>query len=194
MPVHNERFTIEAAVTDVLDMQLDHPFELIIVDDGSTDGTTELLSAIDDPRVLVFRHPTNIGKGAAVLSAAGLASGSHLVIFDADLEYRAADLVRLFQPIVDETCEIVFGARIFGMNTVYHSYRYAVGNRVTTLVANLLFDACLTDLHSCLKLIPSNVFRSLTLTKYSFALDSEITAELLNRGLPAVRGTCLLRG
>ncbi len=182
MPVHNERSTIEAAVGDVLDMKLDHPFELIIVDDGSTDGTTALLSAIDDARVLVYRHPTNIGKGAAVLSAAGLATGSHLVIFDADREYRATDLVRLFQPIVDETAEIVFGVRMFGMNTVYHSYRYAVGNRVTTLVANLLFDACLTDLHSCLKMLPVGLFRSLTLTKSSFALDSEITGELLKRG------------
>jgi hypothetical protein len=91
-------------------------------------------------------------------------------------------LVHMFRPIVDGTAEVVFGVRMFGMNTVYHSFRYAVGNRVTTLVANVLFDACLTDLHSCLKMVPSAVFRSLRLTRANFGLDSEITAELLRRG------------
>jgi len=117
-----------------------------------------------------------------VLTASLLASGSHFVIFDADREYRASDLVVMFQPIVDGTAEVVFGVRMFGMNTVYHSFRYAIGNRVTTLVANVLFDSCLTDLHSCLKMVPSRLFRSLTLTRANFGLDSEITAELLRRG------------
>jgi glycosyltransferase involved in cell wall biosynthesis len=182
MPVHNEKATIEAAVADVLEMKLGYPFELIIVDDGSTDGTSSILACIDDPRVLVYRHPTNLGKGAAVLSAAALAGGTHLVIFDADREYRAADLVRLFQPVVDETAEVVFGVRILGMNTAYQSYRYALGNRLTTLAANVLFDACLSDLHCCLKMFPVDLFRSLSLTHSGFGLDSEITAELLRRG------------
>ncbi len=182
MPVHNERSTIEAAVGDVLDIRLGHPFELVIVDDGSTDGTGEFVSGIDDERVIVHHHPLNLGKGAAVLTAASLATGSHFVIFDADCEYRASDLVHMFRPIVDGTAEVVFGVRMFGMNTVYHSFRYALGNRVTTLVANVLFDACLTDLHSCLKMVPASLFRSLTLTRANFGLDSEITAELLRRG------------
>jgi glycosyltransferase involved in cell wall biosynthesis len=182
MPAHNEKATIEAAVTDVLEMKLGYPFELIIVDDGSTDGTSSILAYIDDPRVLVYRHPTNLGKGAAVLSAAALAGGTHLVIFDADREYRAADLVRLFQPVVDETAQVVFGVRILGMNTAYQSYRYALGNRLTTLAANVLFDACLSDMHCCLKMLPVELFRSLRLTHSGFGLDSEITAELLRRG------------
>ena len=182
MPVHNEKATIEAAVTDVLEMKLGYPFELIIVDDGSTDGTTSILACIDDPRVLVYRHPTNLGKGAAVLSAAALAGGTHLVIFDADREYRAADLVRLFQPVVDETAQVVFGVRMLGMNTAYRTYRYVLGNRLTTLAANVLFDACVSDLHCCLKMLPVELFRSLRLTHSGFGLDSEITAELLRRG------------
>ena len=182
MPVHNEISTVEAAVHDVLSMDLGYPFELVIVDDGSTDGTGELLASLGHHNIVVHHHPLNLGKGAAVLTAASLASGSHFVIFDADLEYRASDLVHMFRPIVDGTAEVVFGVRMFGMNTVYHSFRYAVGNRVTTLVANVLFDACLTDLHSCLKMVPSAVFRSLRLTRANFGLDSEITAELLRRG------------
>lgn len=182
MPVHNEISTVEAAVDDVLGMDLGYPFELVIVDDGSTDGTGELLASLGHHNIVVHHHPLNLGKGAAVLTAASLASGSHFVIFDADLEYRASDLVHMFRPIVDGTAEVVFGVRMFGMNTVYHSFRYAVGNRVTTLVANVLFDACLTDLHSCLKMVPSDVFRSLRLTRANFGLDSEITAELLRRG------------
>lgn len=182
MPVHNEKATVSAAVADVLGMSLEHPFELVIVDDGSTDGSSELLDSIDDERVVVYRHPINLGKGAAVLSAASLASGSHFVIFDADGEYRAADLARMFRLICEGTAEIVFGVRMFGMNTVYRSFRYALGNRATTFVANLLFDACLSDLHSCLKMVPAEVFRSLNLTRANFGLDSEITAELLRRG------------
>jgi glycosyltransferase involved in cell wall biosynthesis len=182
MPVHNEKATIEAAAADVLNMKLGHPFELVIIDDGSTDGTGELLSTVHDPRVVVHQHPTNLGKGAAVLSGSALATGTHLVIFDADREYSAADLVRLFEPIVDDRAQVVFGVRMFGMNTVYQSYRYALGNRVTTLVANVLFDACLSDLHSCLKMLPVDLFRSLSLKESGFGLDSEITAELLRRG------------
>jgi dolichol-phosphate hexosyltransferase len=78
--------------------------------------------------------------------------------------------------------DVVYGVRMFGMNTVYQSYRYAIGNRVTTLVANVLFDSCLSDLHSCLKLMPVDLFRSLNLTQSGFGLDSEVTAELLRRG------------
>ena len=182
MPAHNEERTIRRAVTDVLGVDIGHRVELIVVDDGSSDGTPLALSQLDDPRVVVHRHPTNLGKGAAVLSGAALATGSHLVVFDADREYRANDLAIMFEPIVQRRAEVVFGTRMFGMNTVYHSYRYAVGNRMTTLAANLMYDACLTDLHTCLKMMPLPLFRELQLTHSGFGLDSEITAELLRRG------------
>jgi dolichol-phosphate hexosyltransferase len=182
MPVHNEERTIEQAVAETLEMKLGHRFELIVVDDGSLDRTPDLLQKINDPRVVLRRHDANLGKGAAVLSGATLATGSHMVVFDADHEYRACDLVRMFEPIVEGRAEVVFGTRVFGINTLFPSFRYALGNRVTTFAANVLFGAYLTDLHTCLKMFPLPLFRQLHLKSAGFGLDSEITGELLRRG------------
>ncbi len=182
MPAHNEERTIEQAVAEILDMKLGHRFELIVVDDGSSDRTPDLLQRIDDPRVFLRRHDTNLGKGAAVLNGATSATGSHMVVFDADHEYRAYDLVRMFEPIVEGRAEVVFGTRVFGMNTLFPSFSYALGNRATTFAANVLFGAYLTDIHTCLKMFPVPLFRQLKLKHVGFGLDSEITGELLRRG------------
>jgi dolichol-phosphate hexosyltransferase len=182
MPAHNEEITIARGVGEVLALDVPFDLELIVVDDGSTDRTALLLGEITDPRLVVHRHPVNLGKGAAVLTGAALATGSHLVVFDADREYLASDLASLFAPILDRRADVVFGTRLFGMNTVYQSFRYAMGNRVTTFAANVLYDACLSDLHTCLKMMPLALFRELELEQKGFGLDSEITAELLRRG------------
>ena len=182
MPAHNEERTIERAVAEILEMKLGHRFELIVVDDGSSDRTPELLQRIDDPRVFLRRHEANLGKGAAVLNGAASATGSHIVVFDADHEYRACDLVRMFEPIVEGRAEVVFGTRVFGINTLFPSFRYALGNRATTFAANVLFGAYLTDLHTCLKMFPLPLFRQLNLKHVGFGLDSEIAGELLRRG------------
>jgi dolichol-phosphate hexosyltransferase len=182
MPVHNEQRTITDAVGDVLSLDTRFPVELIVVDDGSTDETPLILSQIDDPRLVVHRHPGNLGKGAAVLSGAAIATGTHMVVFDADREYVAVDLLPMCEAVRSGRAAVVYGTRMFGMNTVYRSFRYAIGNRVTTFVANVLFDAYLTDLHTCLKLMPVNLFHELELTHRGFGLDSEISGELLRRG------------
>ena len=182
MPAHNEERTIELAVTEILEMKLGHRFELIVVDDGSSDRTPDLLRTFDDPRVRIHRHATNLGKGAAVLNGATSATGSHMVVFDADHEYRAGDLVRMFEPIVEGRAEVVFGTRVFGMNTLFPSFSYALGNRATTFAANVLFGAYLTDIHTCLKMFPVPLFHQLKLKHVGFGLDSEITGELLRRG------------
>ena len=182
MPAHNEERTIERAVGEILEMKLGHRFELIVVDDGSSDRTPDILQKVDDPRVFLRRHEVNLGKGAAVLNGATSATGSHMVVFDADHEYRACDLVNMFEPIVEGRAEVVFGTRVFGMNTVFPSFSYALGNRMTTFAANVLFGAYLTDLHTCLKMFPLPLFRQLQLKHVGFGLDSEITGELLRRG------------
>jgi dolichol-phosphate hexosyltransferase len=183
MPVYNEARTVLEAVRQV--MAVDYPcaIELIVIDDGSTDSTALELTMVDDRRVIVHRYPTNFGKGAAVRSGARLATGTHVMPFDADLEYSPDDVPRMLAPVIGGRCDVVYGTRLFGLNTVYQSYRYAMGNRFMTLVANVLFDSYVSDLHSCLKLIPLDLFHRLRLTETGFGLDAEITASILRSGI-----------
>jgi len=183
MAAYNEESTIAQAIDEVLRADCPCEIELIVVDDGSTDATPKLLSQVDDPRVTVHRHEPNQGKGAALLAAASFATGTHILPFDADLEYAAEDISRVLDPIMKGRCEVVYGVRLFGCNTVYQTYLYAAGNRLLTRMANLLFNAHLTDLHTCLKLMPLVMLRSLDLREKGFGLDSEITARLLRRGI-----------
>jgi hypothetical protein len=127
----------------------------------------------------VHRHRGNRGKGAALLSAIALAGGTHIVPFDADLEYAAEDIARMVAPVLKGRCDVVYGTRLSGYNTVYQSYRYTLGNRLLTGTTNILFNCCLSDLHTCLKLIPLAMVRSLKLTESGPGLDIEMTAILL---------------
>jgi glycosyltransferase involved in cell wall biosynthesis len=183
MPVYNEQRTVARAVVEVLNAQLPCPFELIVVNDGSTDGTTEILRELKHPRASVVEHPRNLGKGAALQTGAAVARGTHFIPFDADLEYDPADLARLLTPIMRGRCEVVYGVRLFGSNTRYQSYKHAIGNRALTLAASLMYNASLSDIHTCLKLVPVALFRELKLTEDRFGLDTEITAKLLSRGI-----------
>ncbi len=187
MAAYNEESTITRAIDEILKADCPCEIELIVVDDGSTDATPMLLSRVDDPRVIVHRHPANQGKGAALLAAASFATGTHILPFDADLEYAAEDISRVLEPVLKGRCEVVYGARLFGCNTVYQTYLYAVGNRLLTRMANLLYNAHLTDLHTCLKLMPLVMLRSMDLREKGFGLDSELTARLLRRGIRGER-------
>jgi glycosyltransferase involved in cell wall biosynthesis len=183
MPAYNEGATVTRAIHHVLDVDYPCPVELIVVDDGSTDSTAEQLRAIDDDRVVVLTHPRNLGKGAALRTAIQAATGTHLVPFDADMEYSATDLPPLLAPIIAGRCRVVYGTRLFGVNTVYHSLHYAVGNRVMTLATNVLFGSYISDLHTCLKLVPLEILRAMDLRESGFGLDTEITANALKMGI-----------
>jgi dolichol-phosphate hexosyltransferase len=183
MAAYNEAETITQAIEEVLGVDYPCEMELIVIDDGSTDATPDLVASIDDPRVVVLRHPANRGKGAAVLTAAATATGTHILPFDADLEYMPEDILRLIQPVLRGRCNVVYGARLFGCNTVYRSYLYAVGNKLFTRTANVMFGAYLSDLHTCLKLIPVDLLRRLDLRETGFGLDTEISASLLRCGI-----------
>jgi dolichol-phosphate hexosyltransferase len=183
MPAYNEESTVTRAVAEILSTDYPCDIELIVVDDGSTDRTALLLSLFRDDRLIVHHHPVNRGKGAALRSAAALATGTHLLPFDADLEYSAEDIPRLLEPVLRGRCDVVYGSRLFGCNTVYQSYRYALGNRLLTALTNILFNANLSDLHTCLKLMPAAVVKKFRLNEIGFGLDTEVTALLLLCGI-----------
>ena len=182
MPVYNEEATVARAVGDVLSVEFPCPVELIVVDDGSTDRTAEILAGFADPRLTVLHHDANRGKGAALRTGAAAASSTHVVPFDADLEYSAADLVTLLQPVLEGRATIVYGSRRTGHAVPHSSRLYAVGNTVMTRLANHLYRAELSDLHTCLKLVPREVFTRIPLLEEGFGLDTELTAWLLRTG------------
>jgi dolichol-phosphate hexosyltransferase len=182
IPAYNEAATVGVAVKRLLDIRYPCDIELVIVNDGSVDNTMDVLSSIDDPRVVVTEHPVNRGKGAAVRTAASLASGDYMLIFDADLEYSAEDILGLLSPLQRGDADVVYGVRTFGASTA-HSFWFVIGNRVNTFTANALFNTWISDLHSCLKLLPLAMFRELPVKENGFGLDTELTAMLLARGV-----------
>jgi len=182
MPAYNEAATVGVAVKQLLGIRYPCDIELVIVNDGSADHTMDVLSSIDDPRVVVTEHSVNRGKGAAVRTAAALATGDYMLIFDADLEYSAEDILSLLGPLQRGDAEVVYGVRTFGASTA-HSFWFVIGNRVNTFTANALFNTWISDLHSCLKLLPLSLFRELPVRENGFGLDTELTAMLLARGV-----------
>ncbi len=183
MPVYNERSTLEDAIRNALDAELPVASrELVIVDDGSTDGSSELLEGGDWPeQVRVFRHELNQGKGAAVRTAIAHAEGRWAAILDADLEYSAEDLGRLLEPLQAGDAEVVFGVRGFASHSSF-SFWYVLGNKAVTLVANLIYNSYLADIMTCHKAMATDVWRSLDLRARGFELEGEITASVLASG------------
>ena len=182
IPAYNEAATVGVAVKRLLDIRYPCDIELVIVNDGSVDNTMDVLSGIDDPRVVVTEHPVNRGKGAAVRTAAAMATGDYMLVFDADLEYSAEDILSLLSPLQRGDTDVVYGVRTFGASTA-HSFWFVIGNRVNTFTANALFNTWISDLHSCLKLLPLSLFRELPVRENGFGLDTELTAMLLARGV-----------
>ena len=182
MPVYNERERVQEAIAEVLVTELPDEFELIIVDDGSTDGTREILRGQEFPtNVRLFEHEVNQGKGAAVQTALAQARGEFSAIFDADLEYDPKDLGLLMPPLLDGRSNACFGVRAFDGYTS-HSFLFVLGNKGVTLACNVLFNVYLHDIMTCHKVLRTELFKSLELTATGFAIEPEITARLLNKG------------
>jgi glycosyltransferase involved in cell wall biosynthesis len=182
MPVYNERERVERAIAQVLATDLGTEVELVVVDDGSTDGTAEILHELPaDPRMRLFTHDHNQGKGAAIRTALAQARGELTCIFDADLEYDPADLARLMVPLADGRANACFGVRVFDGYTS-HSFWFVIGNRAVTLIYNMLFNVYLHDIMTCHKLIRTELMRSLQLEASGFTIEPEIAARLVQRG------------
>jgi glycosyltransferase involved in cell wall biosynthesis len=183
MPVYNERSTVERAIEDALSAEI--PVErrqLVLVDDGSTDGTRELLAARDLPaNVSLVLHERNLGKGAAVRTGLGHATGEFAAILDADLEYRASDLALVLAPLVAGEANVVFGTRAWASHTAF-SFWYVMGNKAVTLAANVLYNCFISDVMTCHKAMRTELFRSLELRERGFAIEPEIAARVLRAG------------
>lgn len=183
MPVYNERATIERAIAAVLDAKVADTFELLIVDDGSTDGTRDVLESSDWPdSVRVVFHEANAGKGAAIRTGLAQALGTYTTVMDADLEYSPSDIPSLLAPLKSGEAEAVFGTRGFQSHSAY-SFWYVVGNRGVTFLANLIYNSWVSDIMTGHKAIRTELFRSLKLREGGFAIEAEITARLINRGV-----------
>jgi glycosyltransferase involved in cell wall biosynthesis len=182
MPVYNELTRVEQALDQVLAADFSFSVELIVVDDGSTDGTASVLDRYPwPPHSRLLRHSANQGKGAAVQTALSHARGVYSAIFDADLEYDPMDLEVLLAPLHRGDANAAFGVRAFdGFSS--HSFLFVMGNRAVTLVANILFNVYLHDIMTCHKAIRTDVFRDLDLGERGFTIEPEIAARLIQRG------------
>ncbi len=180
MPAYNERQTIDEIVRRVLAVPL--KLELIVVDDCSTDGTRERLQELQ--RELGFRlllQPKNGGKGAALRTGFTQVRGEIAVIQDADLEYSPEEYPALIELICSGRADVVYGSRFLGRHRVFLFVHY-MGNRLLTLLTNVLYNTMLTDMETCFKAMRVDVLRSMTLRSNRFGIEPEITAKIFKRG------------
>lgn len=183
MPVFNEVATVEAAIDDALTAELPVTRrELVIVDDGSTDGTRELLRSRTWPEnVVLVEHDRNRGKGAALRTALQHATCEFAAVLDADLEYRAADLADVLEPLLTGDANVVFGTRAWTSQSSF-SFWYVVGNKAVTFATNLLYNCWISDVMTCHKAMRTELYRSLDLRERGFAIEPEIAARVLLSG------------
>ncbi len=179
MPVYNEAATIQTIVKKVL--AVPEVFELVVVNDGSTDDTLKLLRKLKHKKLKIFDKP-NGGKGSAVRYGLAKASGSHVLIQDADLEYDPADIPLLLAPVQKGRVEVVYGSRFIGSHSNL-LFWHRVGNGLLNLIVNVLYDTTLSDMETCYKLVPLKVLRELNLRSNNFELEPEITCKILRRGI-----------
>ncbi len=184
MPVYNERWTLAEIIGRVLQAPVGLEIELVVVDDGSSDGSWELLAqlAAGDARIRPFRHPRNRGKGAAVRTAIAHMTGDVAVIQDADLEYDPADLPRLLAPILSGQADAVFGSRYLGHPRRALPFWHTLVNKALTLACNAMTDLALTDMETCYKMVRADVLRSLRLRSDTFDIEPELTCRLAQWG------------
>ena len=184
VPAFNEERNLAKTAGRLLGADFGMSFEVIIIDDGSTDGTLRVAEEIarGNPAARLVRNQKNLGKGASLRKAAAIADGELLAIQDADLEYDPAEIPRLLGPLLEGRCDAVYGSR-FLARAEGMSRLHMFGNRFLTSAANLMFGGRLTDMETCYKLMRKSVWDSLTLTKDRFEIEGEITGELLRHGL-----------
>jgi len=182
MPCFNERATLRRALDRLLAVDMPLPTEVLVVDDGSTDGCIDTIKdLVEDGAVRLVQQPVNQGKGAALQRGFAEATGDLLTILDADLEYDPQDFPHLIEPILEGETRVVYGARSYGGHAAY-SFWFVVGNKLVALTASILFDAWLTDVETCLKVAPTDLWRRVEITSKGFGIEAEVTGKFLKMG------------
>jgi glycosyltransferase involved in cell wall biosynthesis len=181
VPVYNERVTVAEIIRRIRAVDVPIDIEVIAVDDGSSDGTDKVLTALADSTVRVLTHPVNMGKGAAIRTGMSVARGDLLLVQDADLEYDPNDWPKLLEPILRGKARVVYGSRFTGerMNMLPLHW---IGNRFLSLVTNILYSSTMSDMETCYKLFDRQVLEGLTIESDRFDFEPEITAKVLRRG------------
>jgi glycosyltransferase involved in cell wall biosynthesis len=182
VPVYNERTTVAEIIRRIRAVQLPLAVEVVVVDDGSSDGTDKILAALGDSTVRVLRHPGNRGKGAAVRTGLAAVRGDAVIIQDADLEYDPEDWPRLLEPLFRGKAQVVYGSRFTGERKNMMPLHW-VGNRFLSLVTNVLYSSTLSDMETCYKLFDAQVLEGITIESDAFEFEPEITAKILRRGI-----------
>ena len=181
VPCYNERATILTLLKQVADS----PWvaEIVVVDDGSTDGTRQILAGVDDPNIRIVLHEHNQGKGAALRTGFRQASSEFVIVQDADLEYDPAEFADLLPPILDDKADVVYGSRFqSGRPHRVLYFWHSMGNRLLTLTSNMFTGLNLSDMETCYKLFRREVIQSITIEENRFGFEPEITAKVAKGG------------
>ena len=180
VPIYNEWKTIQELLDRILELKFEK--EILVVDDGSTDGTREILDRLQHLAIRVFRHPDNRGKGAAIRTALSHCTGDIVIIQDADLEQDPNDIYELVKPIMIQGAQVVYGSRFLGQHPRMHWSAYWA-NVFLSRFTSFLYGAEITDLETCYKVFSAELIKNIPLKCRGFEFEPEVTAKLLRKGI-----------
>ena len=182
VPVFNEEKTVLPLLEKVKKVRLmGLRKQIIVVNDGSSDGTAKLLGKLKDKDIQIFHHEVNRGKGAAIRTAIPHTTGDYVVIQDADLEYDPSDYEKLLAPLLNGSADVVYGSRFLGAHRAFLFLHY-LGNKFLNLLTNILYNTILTDMETCYKVFKGDILRGLKLRSNRFEFEPEVTAKILKKG------------